>query len=112
MILKQKVSEREVHKEFILKILLVFPVAFLCFGLTLSILSSNLFEGFVKIALSPTILVTDFLELGGVGAAFINSALIGLINLWLLKHFKMKINGLLIAAFMTLLGFSFWKKYY
>lgn len=110
MILKSKIQEKEVHKEDILKVLLVFPVVFLLFGIVMSFLEANFLEGYIKIAKSPTILVTDFLELGGIGAAFINAAIIGLINLFLLKHFKMKINGLLIAAFMTLLGFSFFGK--
>lgn len=110
MILKQKVEERLIHKEFVLGVLLVFPVVFMCFGIIMSILDANFLSGYVKIAKSPTILVTDFLELGGVGAAFINAAIIGFINIFLLKHFKMKINGLLIAAFMTMLGFSFFGK--
>lgn len=110
MILKQKVEERLVNKEFVLGVLLIFPIVFMIFGIVMSILDRNFLSGYINIAKSPTILITDFLELGGVGAAFINAAIIGFINIFLLKHFKMKINGLLIAGFMTLLGFSFFGK--
>ena len=110
MILKQKISEKSIHKEDVLKILIVFPIVFLLFGLFMSYKESNFITGYLQIAKSPTILITDFLELGGIGAAFINAAVIGFINLYLLKRFKMRINGLLIAAFMTMLGFSFFGK--
>ncbi|MBI9014214.1 MAG: DUF1576 domain-containing protein [Clostridiales bacterium] len=108
--IKQKVDERPIHKEQILNVLLIFPLSFLLFGILMSIKEQSFIEGYIKIAKSPTILITDFLELGGLGAAFINAAIIGLGNLYLLKRFKMRINGLLIAAFMTLLGFSFFGK--
>ena len=110
MIIKQKVNERPIHKEQILNVLFIFPLSFLLFGILMSIKDQNFIEGYIRIAKSPTILITDFLELGGLGAAFINAAIIGFVNLYLLKRFKMRINGLLIAAFMTLLGFSFFGK--
>ena len=111
MIINNKIYEKELHKEGKLLILLVFPVLFLIFGVFMSIVENeSLLGGFKEIILSPTILLTDFLEVGGIGAAFINSSIIGLFNLYLLKKFKMRINGLLIAAFMTVLGFSFFGK--
>jgi len=110
MIIKQKVNEKPIHKEQILSVLFIFPLSFLLFGILMSIKEQNFIEGYIMIAKSPTILVTDFLELGGLGASFINAAIIGFVNLYLLKRFKMRINGLLIAAFMTLLGFSFFGK--
>ncbi|WP_069998033.1 DUF1576 domain-containing protein [Cellulosilyticum sp. I15G10I2] len=114
MILANNIQEKEIRKEHVLSILLVFPITFLLFGLLNTIYLKEdgilLIHGLRNIMTSPTILITDFLEIGGIGASFINSALIGFINLFLLKHYKMKINGLLIAAFMTVLGFSFFGK--
>ncbi len=110
MFLKQKISEKPVHKEFILGVLSVIPITFLIFGIIMSFSETNVLAGYVKIAKSPTILITDFLELGGLSASFINAAIIGFLNLYLLKRYKMKINGLLIAAFFTLIGFSFFGK--
>lgn len=114
MVFTNKFDERDLHKEDKLLIMAVFPVVFLIFGLIYGLLDKSvpfsLAEGTWQIVSSPTTLITDFLLVGGIGAAFINSAIIGFFNLILLKHFKMRINGLLIAAFFTVLGFSFFGK--
>ena len=70
----------------------------------------NIFIGMYKIITSPAVLVTDFMEVGGIGAAFLNAILIFSFNLFLVKSFKVKINGLSIAAFFTVFGFSFFGK--
>ena len=114
MALGNSFNERELHKEDKLKFLFVFPTVFLLFGIFMNIFIENprvgLLEGFKEIMFSPTILITDFIEIGGIGAAFINAAIIGFFNLYLLRKYKMRINGLLIAAFLTLMGFSFFGK--
>lgn len=104
MVIKKFINEKIIHKEHMLMIIGIFPVAFLLFAL---LHSGSLLSGLWTILESPTILITDFLELGGIGSAFLNAALIGFINLYLLYRFKMKINGLLVASFMTMLGFAF-----
>ncbi len=110
MILRSNIEERELHKEQILLILAGFPLAFLLFGIVMSFIEKDFFYNFYEILRSPTILLTDFFAVGGIGAAFINVSLIGFFNLYLLKKFKLKINGIIIAAFMTVLGFSFFGK--
>ena len=70
----------------------------------------NIFIGMYKIITSPAVLVTDFMEVGGIGAAFLNAILIFSFNFFLVKSFKVKINGLTIAAFFTVFGFSFFGK--
>lgn len=109
MLLKNKIDEREVHKEHILMILMLIPTFFF-FVFALIVNDGNLITGLVSITKSPTILVTDFMALGGISSAFLNASLIGFINIYLLKKFKMRMNGLLIAAFMTMIGFSFFGK--
>lgn len=114
MIRATHIKERELHKEQKLKILMVVPILFLLFGLISSYFEAEQFRsigvGLKDILMSPTILVTDFLEVGGIGASFINAAVIGFINLYIMKKYELRINGLLIAAFMTVLGFSFFGK--
>ena len=110
---QENFQEKELHKEQKLLVLLMFPLSFFIFGLGISILDSGLnalAAGLIKIITSPTLLITDFLMLGGVGASFINAAIIGFISLYILKYYKLRINGLLIAAFMTVIGFSFFGK--
>lgn len=111
MVFGQRIIERDLHKEDKLKVLLVFPVAILIFGILQTLMyGESLVLGLGKIISSPTILITDFLEVGGIGATCVNVAVIGFFNIYLLKAFKMRINGLLIAAFMTVIGFSFFGK--
>lgn len=93
--------------------LLVLPVISLVIGLMVLIIDGSLsdfFSDYQMILLSPTILLTDFFEVGGVGATLISVALVGFINLWLMKKCDIKLNGLAIAAFFTLIGFSFFGK--
>lgn len=114
MIRASHINERELHKEQKIKILMVLPVLFMIFGLVSTYFEvgqiNGLVSGLKDILTSPTILVTDFLAVGGIGASFINAAIIGFINLYIMKKYELRINGLLIAAFMTVLGFSFFGK--
>lgn len=70
----------------------------------------NVLAGILKIITSPAILITDFLVIGGIGAAFLNALLIFLFNFTLSRVLKIEITGLLIASFFTVFGFSFFGK--
>lgn len=70
----------------------------------------NVILGLFKIITSPAILVTDFILVGGLGAAFLNAFLILGFNFSLFHIFKVKINGLVIACLFTIFGFSFFGK--
>jgi hypothetical protein len=70
----------------------------------------NIIFGLKNIITSPSTLITDFLVIGGLGATFINAFFIFLFNFLLVKLFKLKINGLVLAAFFTVFGFSFFGK--
>lgn len=67
----------------------------------------NIFYGLIGIIQSPDILLTDYIAVGGIGAAFVNASMMGYVNILLLKRFKSKISGLSIAALLTVIGFSF-----
>lgn len=92
MILTRSIHEKELKKEQKTLILFVFPLVFFIAGVLCEVGFNDgnisLFTGLKNIVLSPTLLITDFLEIGGVGAAFLNSALIGFFNLFLLKKYK------------------------
>ncbi len=51
--------------------------------------------------------VSDFLVIGGLEASLLNAALIGSLNVFLIWKSKCPIDGKVIAAFFTVLGFSF-----
>lgn len=109
-----KYQEKELHKEQKFRILVVFPIMFLVLGILFSFIGDGtdytVSTGLKNILLSPTILITDFLSVGGIGATFINVSLISFYNLYLLRKYKLRINGLILAAFMTVMGFSFFGK--
>ena len=92
----------------------------LTFGLALAILSiftyfvlidkTDILIGLQQIVTSPSTLITDFLVIGGLGATFLNAFSLLLFNFILVKTFKLKINGLVLAGFFTVFGFSFFGK--
>ncbi len=71
---------------------------------------TNIFIGLKNIISSPSTLITDFLVIGGLGATFLNAFSLFLFNFILVKSFKLKINGIVLAAFFTVFGFSFFGK--
>lgn len=70
----------------------------------------NVLEGFVNIITSDSILITDYLTIGGFSAAILNVILVLSFNLALLKINKVKIRGVTFAAFFTVFGFAFFGK--
>lgn len=70
----------------------------------------NVLKGMLKIITSPAVLITDFLVVGGIGAVFLNALLILVFNLTLRRILQVEMNGLVIACFFTVFGFSFFGK--
>lgn len=70
----------------------------------------DLIDGLVAISLSPSILLTDYIALGGLGAAYLNSGLALLIMTLICRKVKADLNGCLIASLFMVVGFSFFGK--
>lgn len=70
----------------------------------------QIFKGISSILQSPSILLTDYLVVGGLGATFINSGLVALIGLIVVKFAKLNISGSIIAAIFTMAGFALFGK--
>lgn len=107
------VNEKNIGRVGKLKVFFAITMLFLTVGIAYGVVSqefSSIITGLADITLSPTILITDFLMIGGISSTFINVALVGLLNLYIINHYKLKFNGVLIAAFFTVLGFSFFGK--
>ena len=90
--------------------LTLFMIILVCFLTYIINESENIFLGLFRIITSPAILVTDFIKVGGIGAAFLNALLILSFNYFLVRLFKIKITGVVIAMFFTVFGFSFFGK--
>ena len=70
----------------------------------------EIFDGLRAIMLAQDVLITDYIEIGGVGATLVNSGLIGLIVIGFLIWNKVKPGGSTIMAFWLLSGFAFFGK--
>ena len=70
----------------------------------------QILDGYIKIHTSRSVLITDYVALGGIGAALVNSAVLVLFNLLILVLIKRTPNGKIIAALFLTLGFSLFGK--
>lgn len=90
-------------------ILLIFPVVCFILAFLLSDVS-GLISGLKSIIIHRDVLLTDYIEVGGIGATLLNVSLLTLINILFLWILKINIGGLQIAAIYTIAGFAFFGK--
>ncbi len=67
-------------------------------------------QNLLAIQFSTSVLITDYLSVGGLHATLANAGFVLILNLTLLRLFKIKIDGLILAALFTILGFAFFGK--
>lgn len=70
----------------------------------------EVFKGYGRIITSSSILLTDYVYVGGIGATLFNVATILLFNLVMLKLLKIKISGPVYCGILLITGFSFFGK--
>jgi hypothetical protein len=70
----------------------------------------EILQGLFEIFTHPGMLITDYMVIGGVGAALINGALVGLVGYGILKLNKVPMNGPSIATIFTMVGFGLFGK--
>ena len=89
----------------------LFLYAFMFLGIAfLAASPSEIFEGLKTIVLSSDILITDYLELAGVGPAFANVGLVMVITAILMYANKMPIKSGNIVTIGLMSGFAFFGK--
>lgn len=71
---------------------------------------SEITHGLKTIVLNSDILITDYIELGGIGATLINSSLVLLSYIFILTFLKVTPSGPIMAALFTVAGFSLFGK--
>ncbi len=67
-------------------------------------------NGFIKLQMSPARLLSDFVALQGIGAAFFNGAAVALIGIGVILISGVKFSGATFAAVLTILGFGLFGK--
>lgn len=70
----------------------------------------EIWTGLNVIMHSPSNLLTDYIEVGGLGAAFFNSGVITLVSALLLRVSRVRLSGVAIAGLITVCGFAFFGK--
>lgn len=96
-------------RDKILVILTVYQLALIIIGFVLSPFE-EIRLGFINILKSPSILITDYIAIGGLGATFINAGLVGIAGIIVAYLSKAKISGLVIAGVFTMSGFAMFGK--
>jgi len=91
------------------KFVLLFSIIQIGFGFTQNSYI-EIIEGLYKIISLPSTLITDYIGLANMGAAFVNSGLVTLACLFLLYRIKQELSGPIIAALFTIAGFSLFGK--
>ena len=105
-----KITRRKkVSRKVMYSVLYILPVAMLMYAFLTTNLS-ELVQGLHTILKANDVLLTDYLEIAGVGPTLLNAALVLLINLGLMRKLDLKPNGIIIAALFLLAGFSFMGK--
>ncbi|AOY78216.1 hypothetical protein BJL90_03410 [Clostridium formicaceticum] len=70
----------------------------------------EIITGMKNIVVAPSILVTDYMAVGNVGAALFNAGLLMVIAIAIAKVSKANMNGPVIAAILTIGGFALFGK--
>ncbi len=71
---------------------------------------ANIFNGLISIFKESGILISDYIEIGGLGAAIFNSGLAGLYVLLICKLSDVRLNGSLIMTAWIIAGFALFGK--
>ncbi len=67
-------------------------------------------DGLLKITLSPSILLTDYVALGGHGPALFNSGLLMILAYLIIRKLDLRVTGSIFAGILTIGGFAFFGK--
>jgi hypothetical protein len=99
----------EVEQKVRFRTLFIYGLSLIIFGVIADGLALSTM-GLREIIMSPGVLISDYVEIAGIGAAFLNAGLVSLIALLIIKVHNVKITGPIIAAFFTIAGFALFGK--
>ena len=85
------------------------PSYFLVIGLFLQPFR-DIVHGLYRIIVEPDLLITDYIAIGGAGAAFINASLLTLVCIGIVYFLGMDMDGHTITSIFLMMGFSLFGK--
>lgn len=106
LLLKQ---QSEVTNRLKYLLLVLYAFSFILFAFFINSPREIIF-GLKNIIQEPGGLITDFIIIGGIGAAFVNAGLLMLISIGILLLLKVNITGISIAAVFLIGGFALFGK--
>ena len=89
--------------------LTLLPAYFLIAGLFLQPLP-DIYRGLITILKEPDFLITDYIAIGGIGAAFINAGILTLVCIGILYFLYLEMDGATITSIFLMMGFSLFGK--
>lgn len=89
--------------------LMLLPMYFLVAGLCLQPLP-EIAKGLLTIIREPDFLITDYIALGGIGAAFVNAGVLTMICILILYLVGKEMDGHTLASLFLMMGFSLFGK--
>ena len=105
----EKTTKRRFTLQFPYALMMAINFGFIAFAFVLDS-PINIFHGLIRILTSQTILVTDFIAVGGVSATLVNVALVGIFSIIMLVLSGAKPSGATIMALWVTAGFAFFGK--
>jgi len=102
-------SGQMLSDRLILRIIVSYALAFIVFGFLMSS-PGEILHGLLQIITTRDALITDYMGVGGMGAAFVNSGLLTCLACALYRINRACISGASIASLFLLLGFGLFGK--
>lgn len=106
---KSSPPEGEVPNEKRIKLILILCVGLIVAGFLLDS-PQKILEGLWRITINRASLLTDYIELSGIGAALVNSGLTTLLGVFFIYRSKANVSGPVLAAVLAVTGFAFFGK--
>ncbi|MFC0218924.1 DUF1576 domain-containing protein [Pseudochelatococcus lubricantis] len=92
-----------------LAIVRAYALAFILFGFAVSG-PAEIFDGLIRIVTARDTLITDYIGVGGMGAAFVNAGLLTLLVSFVYRLCDANIGGASVACLFLVLGFALFGK--
>ena len=105
----ENISRRRMILQLPYVLMFAVNLAFLAIAFTLDD-PVTIYNGLIRIISSRSILVTDYMKIGGIGAALVNVAIVGLSSLCMLIGSRIRPSGAIIMALWLTAGFAFFGK--
>ncbi|TCK92891.1 uncharacterized protein DUF1576 [Natranaerovirga hydrolytica] len=105
----EAINQKDISYNMKYILCIIYALIYLVLGLTLDS-PKNIFEGMLIILQEPSVLMTDYIEIAGRGAPFVNGGIVTLMAIGLLWVQKIDITGVAMATLSLLTGFSLFGK--